>query len=1029
MTKMKKTNRLILTMASLLLCSLLFLPTGSVLAAEEVPEDYRKREFATMQDAGELEFSGDLQVETAMRDADGMILLAEDYEDPEGNFVLPEEYEYVEAKPTGLYLSGSEDAFAGATLKLMKHYNFETPATRLVLSARLMEHTKAAKVYVYIDDAAESAATMELRTRVASLFADLSDTPLVGEHTVSLRFEAECEDDSHPQAKILVQYISFQYDTVPVLYFNIDESQGTVEAMNDSPNHSVSCKGSLDIKVPKDFRSEFQEGEIADMTGLELERVRGRGNSTWENAKKPYSFKLDKKKALFGMGKNKHWVLLADYYDNSHLRNRITYYICRSLGQEYAIRCVPVEVVMNGDYYGSYLLSENVRVGEGRVEIDELTEADTEEPKLTGGYLLDMSPYDGTDERSVFETTRGVAFEADTPNFVDYESEVQKKYISDYVQKTEDAIFGEGFKDAEGVSYQDYMDLDAAVDYWWIQELSINGDAYNTDSTRLYKPRNGKLIWGPAWDFDYVAWGNLEYLESKEELTDENEGTVMEYRGFNFTISTWFDRLKEDPEFIQALKDRWLAYDAQLQELTREGGILDQYYAEQVTSKVFDFDHWGGYTTPYTEYRDEVEQLRTWIEKRRKWVNENLNKLDDLFVNVSFLMDGQIIETRRVLVGENREIQPPDAPKKDGFYFDNWYLEDGTLLEDLKYEPDDFTVTARYVNLNTVSHATEVFLVTDELWLPLDEGIYTLSHTTWPYDAEVIALSWESSDPEVVEVEDGNLIKHNVGDATITATLDLGKVNGKVKKKQVTCVVHIFDDDEEWIEGPKKITIESGDMELVVGEHRQVRLTFTPEKCIRELSFASKEESVATVDTAGVVYAESPGTATIVVRDEEGGKEKKFTVTVTNPKNRWVRIDGLWYYYDKNGNREKDAYRKGYYLTDTGEWDEKPAAAGWKQDKKGWWYSVSGSYVRSTWNKIDGVWYYFKASGYLAQNEFVNGWWLGKNYVWSYPYRAKWHRNSRGWWYGDESGWYAKNASYVIDGVKYTFDAKGYLVE
>ena len=65
----------------------------------------------------------------------------------------------------------------------------------------------------------------------------------------------------------------------------------------------------------------------------------------------------------------------------------------------------------------------------------------------------------------------------------------------------------------------------------------------------------------------------------------------------------------------------------------------------------------------------------------------------------------------------------------------------------------------------------------------------------------------------------------------------------------------------------------------------------------------------------------------------------------------------------------------------------------------------------------------------LAQNEFVNGWWLGKNYVWSYPYRAKWHKNSHGWWYGDESGWYAKNTSYVIDGVKYTFDAKGYLVE
>lgn len=52
-------------------------------------------------------------------------------------------------------------------------------------------------------------------------------------------------------------------------------------------------------------------------------------------SKKPYKIKLDKKADLFGMGKNKHWVLLANYYDNSLVRNRLTYYLGRKLGMEY----------------------------------------------------------------------------------------------------------------------------------------------------------------------------------------------------------------------------------------------------------------------------------------------------------------------------------------------------------------------------------------------------------------------------------------------------------------------------------------------------------------------------------------------------------------------------------------------------------------------------------------------------------------------------------------------------------------------
>ena len=76
---------------------------------------------------------------------------------------------------------------------------------------------------------------------------------------------------------------------------------------------------------------------------------------------------------------------------------------------------------------------------------------------------------------------------------------------------------------------------------------------------------------------------------------------------------------------------------------------------------------------------------------------------------------------------------------------------------------------------------------------------------------------------------------------------------------------------------------------------------------------------------------------------------------------------------------------------------------------------------------INGNWYYFKTDGYLAQNEFVHGWWCNKNGVQSDPVKYSWHKTSKGWWYGISGGWYAKNVTYTIDGKSYSFDNMGYL--
>ena len=166
-----------------------------------------------------------------------------------------------------------------------------------------------------------------------------------------------------------------------------------------------------------------------------------------------------------------------------------------------------------------------------------------------------------------------------------------------------------------------------------------------------------------------------------------------------------------------------------------------------------------------------------------------------------------------------------------------------------------------------------------------------------------------------------------------------------------------------------------------------------------------------------------------------GGDKKGTTYGDTSgwtAKNRWLKIDGKWYFFDKEGYMLKDAYQKDatgkiWYLGKNGALAGEKAATGWVQDSNGWmFYTDDQNTLKKTWKMINGNSYYFKADGYLAMNEFVQGWWVNKTGAWKDPVRYSWHKSGSKWWYGVKDGWYAKDRSYTIDGKTYTFDKKGY---
>ena len=245
---------------------------------------------------------------------------------------------------------------------------------------------------------------------------------------------------------------------LPVLFLTIDSEE--FEKVNESEDHSYRAEsGSLRIEVPEGYTGDYSKDVLSDTDELEISYIRGRGHGTWSADKKPYKIKLKESADLLGMGRSKTWVLLANRYDETFMRNRLTAYIGTAMGLPYTPQCEPVDLMVNGEYYGCYHLSEQVQIGPGRLDIDELKEEDIREPEITGGYLISM--FNNTELENGFYTDRMINFGSEEPDLTERESgqEEQKQYIAGYVQKTEDAIFGDNFCDSDGISYSEYMDM------------------------------------------------------------------------------------------------------------------------------------------------------------------------------------------------------------------------------------------------------------------------------------------------------------------------------------------------------------------------------------------------------------------------------------------------------------------------------------------------------------------------------------------------------------------------------------------
>ncbi|MBO4235305.1 MAG: hypothetical protein J5928_02515 [Firmicutes bacterium] len=152
----------------------------------------------------------------------------------------------------------------------------------------------------------------------------------------------------------------------------------------------------------------------------------------------------------------------------------------------------------------------------------------------------------------------------------------------------------------------------------------------------------------------------------------------------------------------------------------------------------------------------------------------------------------------------------------------------------------------------------------------------------------------------------------------------------------------------------------------------------------------------------------------------------------------WIKVDDRWYYMGLNGVMKHGKIEidgRTYYLGWADNPDSGAMRRGWVLEDDNWYYygnpnkEDTGAMQFGWLLDENDVWYYLYPSGIMASEEFVNGWWINKSGSWTYPYRSTWRWDDAGWWYGDDSGWYARNATYVINGEEYSFDAAGWMEE
>ena len=254
------------------------------------------------------------------------------------------------------------------------------------------------------------------------------------------------------------------------------------------------------------------DGKIDNTT---IKKIKGRGNTSWDKAKKGYNITYDKKVGIAGMEKNKKYSILPNYQDDSLSRNRILYDLSDAVGMPYASDSRYVDLYVNGFYWGSYQMCEKIDGGKnslvGDIEAEDYLDANGK-VKQDFPFLCEVDP--GADYLTdYFTSTNSGKLSIKYPEVAKEEPGYNE--VKDYVAEKYDAFYEAAGSDKNELSA--LADIDSMAKLYLVNELGKNWDSGVSSVFFVYKPDESgryKFYASPVWDFDNTL-GNAKGVESE----------------------------------------------------------------------------------------------------------------------------------------------------------------------------------------------------------------------------------------------------------------------------------------------------------------------------------------------------------------------------------------------------------------------------------------------------------------------------------------------------------------------------------
>lgn len=350
----------------------------------------------------------------------------------------------------------------------------------------------------------------------------------------------------------------------------------------------------------------FDSGEYQkDKSGMTL-KIRG-NTSAYYSSKKPYKLKLEKKNDLFGRGDSsfydKNWVLLdCGLSLKTILGNKVN----QLVGMEWTPATKHVNLIINNDYRGIYLLTEQVkRNADCRINVNKET-----------GYIIERDAY-WWNENLYFTTEKyNIEYTFKYPDSEDV-TEEQLTYISDYLKRFEESI--------SNGTYTDYIDLNSWAS--WLIGHDILGSWDSGGSNLFLKKKDNTneslLEMTTLWDFD----GIMRYYDKWPRIHTDN--------------FFYYPQLinNQNMAFNDVYAERWKDLSAYVFDSLFI--FLNQFEKSETAealrrSESYEHNRWNYFDDSLDM---NIEEDRQWLVNRQSWINEVIGQLPTSNIKTHFTRD------------------------------------------------------------------------------------------------------------------------------------------------------------------------------------------------------------------------------------------------------------------------------------------------------------------------------------------------------------------------------------------------------